>query len=113
MKKFAQLAAAFIAAVEACSSFNNDPTFDCETEGDVCKFIVTLTSTSGDLNFFPVALCIPADADQAAIDAAIQGVSSDFLTWTTPITFTQDVWDQFNGDAPSCTEEDSTCMIEE
>ena len=114
MKTFAQLAAAFIVAVEACApDSETGPTFDCENAGDVCQFTISLTTTSGDSIYTPIVLCIPADADQAAIEAAIQGVSSDILTWTTPITFTQDIIDQFTGEAPSCTEEDASCLIPE
>ena len=118
MKTFAQLAAAFLATVDACAlgGFDTPATFDCETAGDVCSYVEILTVQADQTNVEvadPVVYCAAADADEATIESAVQAVKLEALTWTTPITFDQAVANVLDRTDPACTEEDATCMLEE
>ena len=112
------MAGAFIATVDACALADGESpaTFECETAGDVCSYVQILTAQPDQSNTSLgdyVVYCAAPDADEATIESAVQAVKVEALTWTTPITFDQAVVDVLEGTEPECSEEDSTCMIEE
>ena len=119
MKTYAQLAAAFIATVDGCALPEGDTpaTFDCETEGDVCSYVLIKFDENGDWvdtwEGNGVTFCAPADADLTTTTNIISAIKPEANSWTDPIIFDQAVANMLDGTEPGCSEEVSNCMIDE